>query len=1234
MKKQNGKTNCLHDKYSRLLMLPGDSACRKGPLSGRPGSGAGVLSTPKGCSSIIGAIRQLLFLLMVLPLVLLALPLNAQIVDTAEDIWNIDLLDISEQIEVRYYMAENEGRVPPKYLLINNICFFPNFLQSEFDLRKLFIEYDPITGRIFKYRVPRTYSFSRTEERDGVYYVRSMRNVDIPGMSIRSYSLDERADVIGIAGFKKSWISDIRYNLQRERQSRRSGGLIDLNIPIKLPKQIEWLIGDGEETRLTVSGKETITIGGTSKWCANCPVTEGRPKQQKFPDLDMEQQLTVNLHGNIGEKIHVNIDHSSMGSGMGSTNRVSLNYEGLDDEIIRSIEMGDTDLTLSGAQLISYSGAAKGLFGVKVKAQLGIADITMIASKEEGESATGSYSGTGGQSSETTIPDYNYIKRQYFYFETPGESFETPQPGFINSSIRYFPVIGGSDNDMIEVFISLEQYELQNYQGGAKLQLKACADPENDGVTGDEEDNIVQWYGILRENDATGQGDYSLIQLIGDDSQVRYLGIRLNSPLRDTKSLAARYKSDGGFPDEPAQHFEVGDYNIYPDIPEEEILLAELICPEADNQSDPKTKGRFWSTWNMMFRNIYSLGGAGLADGAIKVRIDKVSTIIGTKYIQKDTGLDFMQIFGLDQENTEGLRAPDGLVDDKKGVINYYYGYIQFPWFEPFKIPKSQLVTYLDPAYEPDPFYTPSAGVEANADSVLKYLELNEMIYLDYVKEGLNNPPNNFDIVIETSSGSRTFQLNAFDIIQGTEVVSVDGEKLSAGTDYTIDYLSGTVTLKGDRLLTMTSDSRVSIEYQHKPLVGGGKTSLLGIGANFNISSNSRMNASFLYNSVGTPRYNPRLGDEPTRMMAADINGSFQFYPQWMTSMANMLPRVDTDAQSSLNISGEVAVSIPNPNTKGEAFVDDMEGVENSDQVTVVRKLWYEASPPIDPLNPGSILDPVTDADFFWYNPVREETSPLYKYTSSKRDLNPRLDARENSAIASLFLKTIDPQPGDWCGVMTGFAGGLDVQTAQYLEIWVNDFTLDPEDRNGVIHIDFGRIDEDFHQPELDAFDDERQIDWTNEYDTGFPDDDLGVYPTNFDNTWNDNWKIYNGINSRENNNYHDTEDLNRNSRHDVRNEYYSLTLNLADTALIDIQRDFPKDQYSDYWNDATKTEAYGGGQYQVNRKKSWRMYRLDLSKVENPSGIPPRMDALQHIRIWVENPFELRAQAENDGLI
>jgi len=1147
-----------------------------------------------------------------LPLLVLAIlspPAVSQVRDPVY-LLEIDLTDMSRKLDVRYQWAET-GVLSPDYILLGDpegaVFLYPSFMPLEKDFRKSYLEYDPVSGSLYSFKVPGHARFVRQEERTGVYFTQTTRAMDIDGMEVLIQPIDVVSAGLWQDGFKKIWVDDVKYALSSRKAARTGrGGLIDINIPISLPKQLEAIFGRGEETRLTVSGREKITIGGTSRWCANCPRTEGMPQQQKFPDLEMEQQLTVNLHGTIGEKINVAIDHSSVGGGAPSTNRIRLNYTGFDDEIIKLIEMGDTDLTLSGAQLISYSGQAKGLFGIKGVAQIGPLDLTVIASKEEGESSSGNYSSTGGQSSEITIDDYAYIKRQFFYLESPGDDYTNPGFGTI------YPVIGGPNGDSLQVFRSMRPEIEWNSSDKNKYYIEAWTDPFNTGDFFNGE-SFRQWFFELAEG-----VDYDLIQDYGDNSgTARYIGIRLKQPLGANNALAVRYKMDRGGGDIAV----VGDYDNFPALPDSLVAIpdestwitAELICPPEEDFSPPSVDGAVYtSTWNMMFRNVYSLGLSGLDDAAITVKIRDRTTIKGTAEIHAFSNKRYLRIFGLDRYMTTGAWGEDGVIDVRQGVIDFYNGYIMFPTFRPFDISEYELQRIFSETPESE---STDPETRASVTALSDTLTRNSVIYDEILDK--NSPSNQYEIVIEASSGNRVFSLNAFDILDGTEVVMVDGVRLARGSDYDIDYIGGQVTLKGD-YSNLPPDARVSIDYQHKPLFGGGKSSLLGIGGNLYLSENARINATFLYNSVGAPKYRPRLGEEPTRNMAADINGSFQFQPGWMTSMANLLPLVNTDSPSNLSLSGEVAMSIPNPNTKGEAFIDDMEGIEDSDQINLVRAQWYEASPPINPENPIlGTLPPYPDGgkDFFWYNPAN--TSEQKFLTTSKKDLNPKLDDRENSRMTSMFIKSWDPVDEQWGGIMTGYSGGLDLSTSQYLEIWVNDYTVDPDARAGTLHIDFGRIDEDFSQPELDEFDVENLINWTMENDIGFTGDSEREFNRDFNaDKFNDSLGVYMWINSRKNNSRADSEDLNGNGRLDERNEYYSMQIALSDSAIIDVQRDFKG--VSTYWEDPEKGW--------INRKKSWRMYRVDLSAAQQMGDNAPRLDAISNIRIWVENIDSVQA--------
>jgi cell surface protein SprA len=186
---------------------------------------------------------------------------------------------------------------------------------------------------------------------------------------------------------KKSALERTYIDLLTERWSKAAGertfeakqmSLQDfskIDIPVKFPKTIGRVIGQG--ANLSVSGSEQISFGGQSRYRVNEPMTE-YGQRSKFPTLDMKQHLKIDLEGTVGEKIHVMVHHDSEIE-TPLENRIKLRYEGDDDEIVQSIEMGNTNLTLPGSQFVSYSGKQEGLFGAKMLAKLGALDVTAVA---------------------------------------------------------------------------------------------------------------------------------------------------------------------------------------------------------------------------------------------------------------------------------------------------------------------------------------------------------------------------------------------------------------------------------------------------------------------------------------------------------------------------------------------------------------------------------------------------------------------------------------------------------------------------------------------------------------------------------------------------------------------------------------------------------------------------------------------------------------------------------------
>jgi len=193
------------------------------------------------------------------------------------------------------------------------------------------------------------------------------------------------------------------------RSSRESGRLVPtIYLPFAMPSGIAGVIGEGGQ--LDITGHQKITISGISHIRPNMVSTEGVTPSY-FPDLKMEQELVINLDGTIGEKINVQVDHDTRRT-LGPDYNVRLRYTGFDDEVIRSIEMGDVNLSITGPEFVSYSIPGQGLFGAKVEAQVGPLEITTIASKQASSTESADFVGQATMVNDSILdirPADNYF---------------------------------------------------------------------------------------------------------------------------------------------------------------------------------------------------------------------------------------------------------------------------------------------------------------------------------------------------------------------------------------------------------------------------------------------------------------------------------------------------------------------------------------------------------------------------------------------------------------------------------------------------------------------------------------------------------------------------------------------------------------------------------------------------------------------------------------------------------
>ena len=211
------------------------------------------------------------------------------------------------------------------------------------------------------------------------------------------------------------------------------------------------------------------------------------------------------------------------------------------------------------------------------------------------------------------------------------------------------------------------------------------------------------------------------------------------------------------------------------------------------------------------------------------------------------------------------------------------------------------------------------------------------------------------------------------------------------------------------------------------------------------MGGDATVGGTILYNNVRSVDPRVRVGAEPARTVVWDLDLKAKFDAPLLTRAVDALPLLKTAASSDLSFHAEVAQSRPNLNTKGRGYIDDFEGSEQPDILSVFRSRWTPASRPL-------AFDGEDRGRMTWYNPYNR--IPRTEIWPRQED---QVEASENKAdVLVMELTPLDGDPESWGGLMSTWQAGVrDFSQSKFLEVWVRG-------TEGVLHIDLGSIDEDW----------------------------------------------------------------------------------------------------------------------------------------------------------------------------
>lgn len=906
-----------------------------------------------------------------------------------------------------------------------------------------------------------------------------------------------------------------------EQKGREAFNILDMNFALG---PLEKVFGPGG-VRLTTQGSIQISAGVKSNKTDN-PSLSLKSRRKTYFDFNQKIQATINA--SVGDKMKFNMNYNTDATFSFDAQKLKLQYEGKEDEIIKSIEAGNVSMT-TGSSLIRGGTA---LFGAKAKLQFGKLTLTGLISQQNSESKTISTQG-GVQSTDFAISAADYDANRHFFLS---QFFYANYDKFCE---RLPYVSSGINITRIEVWVTNKTQkfdESRNFVAfmdlgeNTRLATDYWTPDHSIPVPSNQSNNLLQVvknrypearninmvtevlkpltaYGIEGGKDfekvesarLLSTSEYTLNPTLG------YISLRQALNTDEVLAVAFEYTYDG-------KVYQVGEFSGDVTSTESALYLKML----RGTTVSPRLP-----MWQLMMKNVYSLGA---------YQIQKNNFRFDVKFLSDSTGIEIpyipvaqisnkplIQVMGMDRIDSNNETVSDGIFDFIEGyTIQTATGKVIFPVAEPFG---SHLRSQL--------------GNDPIADKYV-YQELYDST-LVVAKQFADK--NKFTMYGHYTSGRGSqINLGAMNVPRGSVVVTAGGAVLTENSDYTVDYSMGIVTITNQSIID--SGTNVSVSLENQSLFSMQRKTLLGLDAQYRFNNNLTIGGTLLHFGEKSLTEKVGIGEEliNNTMFGANVSYNKQF--MWLTDLINKVPTINATAPSSFNLTAEYALLIParqkTGSNRGSSYVDDFETSQTGSDLRNPYS-WFLASVPqdnsSDALFPEASLSNNTvygknrallawnyiDRIFtqknssmlpgYLKNDLAQLSNP-YVREIQVREIYPGRDTSYGDAnyIQTLNLSFYPKERGPynvdvdnidsdgnllnpekrWGGIMRRMENpNFETSNVEYIQFWLLDPFLDkeaPANPGGDLYFNFGEISEDILKDGMKSYENGLPVDGNHDF--------------------------------------------------------------------------------------------------------------------------------------------------------
>ena len=859
----------------------------------------------------------------------------------------------------------------------------------------------------------------------------------------------------------------------------------------------EKIFGPGG-VRIKTQGTAELKLGATFKNIDNPSLPIRNRKTKTF---DFDEKINLNLTGKVGDKVNMSLNYNTDATFDFDTKNIKLRYEGKEDEIIKLVEAGNVSFPSNN----SLVRGASSLFGIRTDMQFGKLKLqTVLSQKKSSSKSVSSKGGTQMNPFEINVADYQENKHFFLahYFRERYDKAMSTLPNLTT----------GVKITRVEIWVTNKTQTTANTRNLVALTDLGEGRPSNrfwDGA-GDvsprnaanaEYQQMVTTYVGARDIDQTnsvldgipgftGGVDYEKVQSARLLSASEYtlnsaLGyVSLKSTLQTDQVLAVAYEYTLN-----GQTYQVGEFAADNTNTAEALYVKSL----KNTSNSP-----MMANWRLMMKNVYYLASTvEKTKFRLDIKYQSDTTGVYLSYIpeQQSKGTTLVKLLGADRLDNNNKPHSNGYFDYVEGytVSN---GCVFLPAAEPFgQYLKDCLVKAGVPADRADN-YAFTELYDTTRTAAKQIAEKNKFMMTGQFK----------------GSAANVISLGAYNVPQGSVVVTAGGVVLTEGSDYSVDYSMGEVTILNQSIIDAGTAVNVSLESNTD--YGMQRKSMYGINWEYDFSKDFQIGGTFQQLREQSLTSKVSMGSEPLNNILWGANINWKKESQWLTNMLDKIPFLHLTQPSQISFTGEFAQLIAGQ-AKGTqdnaSYIDDFENTKNGIDVKD-PKSWVLSSVPsmfAEHADKTGLTSGFNRARLAWYT-----IDPLFTYRSStltpahiKSDLNqlsnhyvrevyvselyPNRDqSTYNGATSTLSILNLAYYPQErgpynfttdiasdgnlkspstkWGGMMRKLeTTDFEAANIEYIEFWLLDPFIysrqngDAASYGGDLYIDLGEVSED-----------------------------------------------------------------------------------------------------------------------------------------------------------------------------